>query len=355
MPLPSRPRTFSFVLLLGLGACDAPAGLPVAETTAGLVADTMAVPATSPFQSLAGGAVLPDGRLALADPLAGRVWLLSGDGSPPASLGSPGTGPGALTQPRGVLVEGDTLSVLSAGSLRLERFTLQGAHLGGSPVATDVVANPFELVAGNLALATTLGRDSSLARMVTLDGAIRQRYGTALAASPENLNPSALKATIRNGDVPEVFRNITLPVAGPGGDVWLVLHTEGKVQRFDAAGALQAEAVLPEAEIQPMREEFFRVNTDDSNPGALQAYLIATAGVADQDGLWLLLAQPPSQPSVLLRFSRDGQVGERLVVREGQGARLLLHDPRGDIFYLVNQESGTVVRVRREASPVPRS
>ena len=353
MPLPSPLRPLFLVLLLGQGACDTPPAGPAVETTTGLVADTIAVPATSPFQSLAGGAILPDGRLALADPLAGRVWLLAGDGSPPSSIGSPGTGPGELAQSRGVLVEGDTLSVLSTGSLRLERFTLQGAHLGGAPVATDVVANPFELVAGTMALATTLGRDSSLARLVTLDGTIRQRYGVALAASPDNLNPAALKASIRNGEVPEVFRNITLPVAGPAGDVWLVLHTEGKVQRFDAAGSLQTEALLPEAEIEPMREEFFRANTDDSNPGALQAYLIATAGVADQDGIWLLLAQPASQPSVLLRISRDGQVGERLVVREGKGARLLLHDPRRGAFYLVNQESGTVVRVRREAGATP--
>lgn len=326
-------------------ACSA--GEPIAATSAGLQVDTMATPATVPFQALAGGAVLPDGRLALADAAAGQVWLLSPDGGPPAALGQPGSGPGQLRQPRGVTLYGDTIAVLNAGNQRIELYAADGAPLGAREVSPELLTSPLELLPNGQLLTTTLGRDSSLARVIGVEGTILRQYGTVLASSPDDLSPSALQATIRGGEVPEVFRNVVLPIAAPGGGIWLVLHTEGRLQRFSEDGNLAAEAALPPEEVAPMRAEFFRANTDDSNAGRLLAYLIVTAGVADRTGAWFLLAQPSAAASVLLRVGNDGQWGERLVVREAAGARLLLRDDKSGTFYLVNQEEGVVVRVRR--------
>jgi len=343
-PVDSR-LTAGTLLFLLVAACASRE--PLASTTAGLQVDTIATTLTVPFQALAGGTILPDGRVALADAAAGQVWLLAPDGGPPATLGQPGSGPGQLNLPRGVALYGDTIAVLNAGNRRIELFGLDGATLGSRDLAPDLLTSPVELLANGQMLSTTLGRDSSLARVVRADGAILQRYGTALASSPDNLNPATLLATIRAGEVPEVFRNVVLPVGAPSGDVWLVLHTEGLIRRFDPSGTMAAEAVLPEEEVAPLRAEFFRANADEANSGRLVAYLIASAGVADATGAWFLLAPGPASASVLLQIGNDGQMGERLVVKEGAGARLLLRDTASGTFYLINQEAGVVVRVRR--------
>lgn len=342
MPAASRPALAGLAVILGCGSPEAPQ-----PTSPGLVADTLASPANLPARALAGGTVLTDGRLALADVAGGTVWLVSTDGTPPATIGSPGSEAGQLLQPIGVAQLGDTIAVVSAGNLRLERFSPTGAFWNSTPIAPDLLAGPMELLPTGQALTATVGRDSSLARLQSLDGTVIQRYGTVLSPISGGVNPGELKAEIRGGGIPGVFRNVALPVATPDGHTWLALHTEGRIERFGPDGARMIQTSLSEAEVAPIREEFFRVNTDPDQPGSLFAYLLVAAGVADDDGAWFLLAGPASQPAVLLRLTNDGAEAERLVVAESRGARLLLRDRAQDIFYLVNQQDGVVVRVRR--------
>jgi hypothetical protein len=345
------PRVRRALLLtpaLWLPACVAPADLD--PTSAGIVADTMASPATLPAQQLAGGAVLPDGRLALADVAAGTVWLLPGDGSPPATLGSQGSEPGQLLQPIGVTVVGDTIVVVSVGNRRVERYSAAGAPWGSSPLAAELFAAPLEVLPSGHVLVSTLGRDSSLARLHAADGTLLQRFGVVLAPTAGELNPGTLKAEIREGRVPEAFRNVALPVPGPGGELWLVLHTEGRIERLAADGTVLTQVTMPVEETTPIREDFFQSNTDPDRPGALFAYILVAAGVADTDGAWFLLAGPATRSAILLRILNDGAIAERLVVAEAPGARLLLRDQARDRFYLVNQQEGLVVRVRRAAN-----
>lgn len=342
MPMPSCARPLLAILAVG---CNASA--PPEPTTAGLVIDTIASPANLPSQGLAGGAVLPDGRLALADVIAGTVWLVGPDGGAPGQLVLGATAAGRPVQPIGVTAMGDTIAVIEAGNSRVELFASSGAPLGTLELAPELLAGPFELLPTGEALLATYGQDSALATRRSRDGVRLARYGSSTGTPDQGLDPAAIKRAIREGEIPEVFRNVVLPVGAPNGDIWLALHTEGVLQRHAADGRVLATATLPPEELAPLREEFFRANTDPEQPGAVFAYLMAYSGAADDAGAWFLLAQPADRTAVLVRIANDGSLGERLAVAEAPGARLLLRDAARDIFYLVNQQAGVVIRARR--------
>lgn len=345
MKLPPR----ACLLIAALSGC-ADASAPEA-TSAGLLVDTIATPTELPAQALSGAAVLADGRLALADIQAGAVWLVTPGMDAPQRLGTPGEGEGQLSQPIGVTTFGDTIAVMSAGTARIDLFESSGRAVGSRPVALELVSRPFELLPSGQALMATFGQDSALVAVRTLSGATVSRFGTVLSPGGQAVDPVAMKQAIRSGEVPAVFRNVVLPVAAPDGSIWMVLHTEGAIHRYAADGALLATATIPEDDVAPLREEFFRANTDPDQPGAIHAYLLAASGVADSGGAWFLLARPADRASVLLRVANDGSLVERLVVAESQGARLLLRDGARDAFYLVHQDEGVIVRVRRNAVP----
>jgi len=285
--------------------------------------------------------------LALADVIANTVWMVRPDGGPPEPVGSRTPGVGQLAQPIGVAAFGDTIAVVSAGTATVEFFSSAGAPLGSIALAPDLLATPFELLPSGLALVTTYGQDSALVTLRRLDGDRVARFGVGLPSANETVDPAAVLREIREGKVPEPFQNMAMPVGAPTGDVWLVRHTEGVFQRHGPDGTVRATAELAAEEVAPIRAEFFRANDAPGQPGAIVAYVIAYSGVADSAGSWFLLAQPANRSAVLLRIANDGTQAERLVVAESRGARLLLRDVQRDIFYLVNQEDGVIVRVRR--------
>ncbi|MDZ4675461.1 MAG: hypothetical protein SGI84_13475 [Gemmatimonadota bacterium] len=341
-----------WLLLFGLASgCDSADRPELEPTTPGLTVDTLASPAELPAQALSGGTVLPDGRLALADLRAGTVWLVGPVRGAPERLGTSGSGEGQISQPIGVTSFGDTIAVVSAGTARVDLFEHSGLHLGSLPLALALLSGPLELLPSGHALVATFGQDSALAALRTLSGATLTRFGSSLVPADQEIDPTAIKRSIRSGQVPGVFRDVVLPVGAPDGSVWVVMHTEGIIQRYGPDGVLLATATLPAAEVAPVREEFFRANTDPDQPGAIHAYLLTASGVADSAGAWFLLASPPDRSAVLIRIGNDGSIGERLVIAESRGARLLLRDLNRDVFYLVHQEDGVVVRIRRAGAP----
>lgn len=319
------------------------------STKAPFVVDTFATTATVPFQRPVDGVVLPDGRLAVLDFEAGRVFLLGGDGSLEQTLGRPGAGPGELKSARGITLRGDTLAILNDGNGRLELFLPGQTFSASRPLPANVSVRNATLLAADSTLAATGGEDSALAVLQTAAGTPIVRFAKPIVPNgPWDF--TAMRQEILAGKVPAGFRNHVVQMVDPAGPVWLLLHTEGRVERYSRTGVRQLTVAIPDRLIAPVRAEFFAANAAEKRPGVLRSYALAYNGVAQDQGLWLLLAYPDSLAPVLLHIDAAGVVAEEQELPGAEGARYLIPAGR-DTFYAIHPTEGVVFRLRRRQAP----
>jgi hypothetical protein len=330
--------------LLFLAACRPAA---TASDAAPFVVDTFATAETTPFQRPVDGVALPDGRLALADFQAEQVFLLGVDGALQQTFGTPGSGPGEFRAPRGVFLRGDTLAVLNGGNNRLENFIPGRGYIGSRPLPAGVQYREARLLPGDTAIVATGGGDSALAVQQDPWGKVIARYGRPPVPTTEVWDFGAIRQEILAGRIPDAMRNLATPIVDPAGDLWLVIHTEGRVERYGPRGDLRATLSLPDSEVAPIRAAFFAANAAEKRPGVLRSYFLAFSGVARDHALWLLLARPDSLPATLLWVDSTGAIAERQVVPGAEGARYLISAEGAGGFYAVHPTEGLVFRLRR--------
>ena len=330
--------------LLFLAACRSPAATHPPEP---FRVDTFATAETTPFQRPVDGVAFPDGRLALADFQAEQVFLLGVDGTLQQTLGTPGAGPGELRAPRAVVLRGDTLAVLNGGNHRVENFIPGRAYVGSRPLPSGVQYREARLLPGDTTVIATGGSDSALAVRQDPSGRVLARYGQPVVPAVEVWDFGAIRQEILAGRIPVELRNTATPIVDPGGDVWLVIHTEGRVERYAPTGELRARLTLPDSEVAPLRAAFFAANAAEKRPGVLRSYFLAFSGVARDHALWLLLAAPDSLPAVLLRVDSTGALVERQAVPGAEGARYLVSAEGAGGFYAVHPTEGLVFHLYR--------
>ena len=210
--LPLRREAASAVgsgLALLLAACGKPDRPATAAST---TIDTLASVETAPLQSPSGGVVLPDGRIAVVDAKAERVFILGGDSV--ETVGRPGAGPGELRFPWRVTLLGDTLAVSSYGTGRLDLFALDGSSRGSRPLPQGFQSQEVTPVRGDTMLMTTGGRDSTLVQRLAGDS-VTARYGAPVVPPTDIWDFGAIKQEIRDGHVPAAMRNIDASGTGP--------------------------------------------------------------------------------------------------------------------------------------------
>lgn len=137
-----------------------------------------------------GVAVDARGSVYVTDLDAGTIGVWSADGVALASFGARGRGPGQLSEPWGIAVEGAEVWVADHGNHRVQRFTTAGEWLG----AWGEAGPGEDQLLGPMGLA--VGRDGSLyvtdlmggrVRSFDRSGRVLARWGTGDGVSPDPL------------------------------------------------------------------------------------------------------------------------------------------------------------------------
>lgn len=167
------------------------------------------------------------GLLYIADAGANSILVFDSAGTLRTSIGHEGAGPGELQAPRSLQAGGDSLRLLDAGNARFAVFTLAGQFVRTQLAPGIALTGAVALSPDGAAVIGLGGKDSALAQGMSPDGELGSRFGVPLAPVSGYWDFSAIKQEIRDGRVPAVMRNLTLPVMAQHGPTWLCLSAEG--------------------------------------------------------------------------------------------------------------------------------
>jgi hypothetical protein len=287
------------------------------------------------------------GAVFLSDPQASVVHrILPGSGFA-APIGRPGAGPGELRLPGSMAFLGDTLAVVDLQNGRVQFYSPEGDALGSRPLPPDLspVVGPTLGPSGDLIL-PTVGRDSALAIVYFENGQERLRIGRSSGERWTQVDERELRQEVVDGKLPSLLLNLSLPVPAQDGTIWLVLQSQGVVERYDRNGSRTLSVSLSEPEFGPIEEDFIKKNrdADPEFPGiyALRYFVDAWAA---EPGLWLLLTDCDESPATILLLSEEGRVAEEYRFLSVSGATRFAVDTEGCWVYFVIGEEAEVVRV----------
>ncbi|MEJ2678839.1 MAG: hypothetical protein P8174_07170 [Gemmatimonadota bacterium] len=316
-----------------------------------VLADTLRGPETvvSAASGLIGGLadmqLGSDGTLYMLDMDNARVIARRPDGGT-VTIGRDGSGPGEFQRPVSLAVSDDTVWVHDIGTGRLQAFSTSGAYLAGHRIPTDGMGGGSALLPDGTIAVATGGADSTLVEVFAPAGRRIAGFGHPLAPPNMIWDFTAMKTEIREGHVPDQFRNLTMPFWGPDRTLWLVLVAEGEVRRYTETGQLKWKRTLEDATLDTIRSTFFTAGRTEKNPAFLPMLRIARDAQATSRGLWLLLDTPHDLGySVLLLLDpKTGAVRRRVVVEGVPDAGQIAVDPDRLQLYLSRTEQASVVR-----------
>lgn len=284
--------------------------------------------------------VSSSGLVYAADFQANQILRINPASADTFRIGRRGDGPGEFDGPWAVRATSEGLLVVDRGNGRTQHLTDTGTYLSSAPVTPIVLrAFPYITSAGELVIGTN-GRDSCLAILFDGSGRVMRRIGVPVVAPPAIADFGAIKAAIRSGEIPDDIRNEALVAADSEGSVWVVLQSEAEVRKYDSQGALSWSLIVDEPEMELARDEFFRRNRAETNPGSFYSlrYFRDLAVVGDE--LWLLLDTPSRGSAVILGIGLEGTVQRRVDIAGGGAASSMAVDAeRGTLFLFTGEDA----------------
>jgi hypothetical protein len=264
-------------------------------------------------------AVTADGSLLVLDPLNAHVLVLKRPGTVDLRFGRQGSGPGEFKNPRLVRALEAGFAVVDGGNNRLQLFDTLGRYVTSRPLPPFAGTYAAALSADGQIAVNTLS-DSTLLAVYDSSNNLLSRFVRSAAGMPSGISIRDTRQQIREGKVPEFFRNTVQPRFDPAGGVWLAHLTDGRVERWSARGRLQASHTLDEPELREIRAAFFNQHRDPEFQGLSILSYIADIQ-ATRSGAWVLLGGGDDDSAVLLHISPSGRRTGRWVFQQVRGAR----------------------------------
>ncbi len=253
-----------------------------------------------------------DGRLHVLDIQDSRITVFGQGGEHLNTFGQPGSGPGEMRGPAALWIHGDTVYVADMGNRRVQRWDREGEYLDQLPLPVGARPLGFDQWPSGRHVVVTGGRDSGLARLVDEKGTIVAMLGTPLAPPVSSFNVTQARRDVARGVMPAQLRNTARPFAGSDNGVWLVLHADARIERYDALGSQQWTVQLTIPEVDVIRSRFFEANSGPSPARPFQPPSLAVDGFELDGDLWLLLGLSDPHPVTVIVLSPQGALKYRI-------------------------------------------
>jgi DNA-binding beta-propeller fold protein YncE len=288
-----------------------------------------------------------DGNVWVADQANAHIVVIPADGGTLRTVGRKGSGPREFLRPVAIAFDGRAILVLDAGNARVQYFDSAGTATDQFGLNRGVIV-PVAMNARGEIATPTLGRDSSLVLILHDRATARRHLGTPVVPPPAMLSLSNLRDQATRGEIPVEFRNNVLPILDDEGNCWLVLQTEGKVQRFDSLNRLVWERLLPEEIVSHSRADFLSKASADFGPNRVPVPQVVQSGRSQDGELWLMFSPGPDGKNSLWVLDEENGHVRRHIRLNLTGAGAFALDPDGQRIYIAIPEDGVIVSARLE-------
>ena len=315
MTLVARHLAFTAIALLAAGVI-AGCGTERQESNEAV---SLTVPDTlvSTDSELIGGvqelSVAPDGDLHVADIRFKHVLVVAPDGAVRRTIGKAGEGPGEFVMPTVVQAESDSVRVFDPRTSRMQVFDREGSFGRSIQIEIPGIGSRLDFREDGSMAASTDGAGGSMVIVADAAGNRVTSFGNPIVPPTSFFDFTAIKAEIRDGRLPDAFRNTARVAAATDGSVYLVFHSDPQVRRYDGQGTLLWTTTLNEPVLASARERFFQKNREEQNPSAIHSLQYVTDAEVVNGDLWLLLNTQDATDGLLLVLSaEDGAVRRRI-------------------------------------------
>jgi len=342
LPRLLRAPGATVLIVTAIAAC----AVPSADELVTLVPmDTLVTTASELIGGVYDLALSPDGDLYVADYSYKHVLVVGPDGLVRRTIGRQGSGPGEFEMPYVVRAGADSVWVLDAAGNRVQVFDRAGGLARSYRLDVPGLGGGRDFRDDGSLAATIDGLDTAMILVFDAAGTRVGKFGEPIVPQVALYDFAALKSEIRDGRVPDAFRNRATLAWAPDHSLYLAFLAEPQVRRYDAAGRLLWTRTLDQPAMRSARETFIRKNIEEQNPSRVHSLQYVTDAAVVGGDLWLLLNTADENDGLLLVLRADDGAVRRRVIFPGlpntgffvvdQSRRRLYMAPPSDASILV--------------------
>lgn len=306
--------TIAAVWIAAVSACgDDGAVVSAGSSISLLSSDTLITTASETIGGVYDLALAANGDVYLADYGYKHVLVVAPDGTLRRTIGKEGSGPGEFQLPHVVSATADSVRVLDAESGQVQVFDAAGGLARSYRLDAPALGGGRDFRGDGWLAAAIGGSGGAMIRVVDPAGNPTASFGEPIVPEAQFLDFTAMKAEIRDGNVPGPFRNQAKIVWGQDDTLYLIFLAEPLVRRYGADGILLWTHQLADPVMEAARANFIRKNVEERNPARIHSLRYVTDAAAVGSELWLLLNTADQEDGVLLVLGADdGSVIRRI-------------------------------------------
>jgi hypothetical protein len=261
-------------------------------------------------------ALSPEGFIYILDSQDNNIKVFEKDGTFVKRIGRQGHGPGEFVRTWTLSVIKDKIYVTDTGNRRIQIFSGDGNFTESYRVPVEYGTGMTFDSKANLFLNTKGFRSPSLISVYDNQGNFVREFGSLEGDSIKYYDFTLIKKQIKEGKIPDSFKNDVLLIIDRSGDLFAVHRALNKLKKFTPDGKLLKETEIEAEEFKEIYKEFLKKNESELNPSIFWGLSYVNDLAVDKTGNLYLLLNTPSQMTVYV-FSKEGRImGKILGVEE---------------------------------------
>jgi len=286
-------------------------------------------------------AISPEGFIYVLDSKDNNLKVFNKNGTFIKCIGRKGQGPGEFVRPWTISIIEGKIYINDTGNRRVQVLSKNGEYLRSYKVPAEYGTGMAFDDKGRLYLNTKGFRSSKLISVHDNQGNLLNEFGNLEGDSIEYYDFIQIKKQIKDGKIPNFFKNDILLTHDNRGNLFAVHRALNKIKKFSSDGTLQNESEIMADEYQDIYKEFLRRNKSETNQATFWGLIYVYDLAIDKSGNLYLLLNIPSRMTVYV-FSKEGKIRGKLLGVEDSIFRIEIADD--NYLFALSQETQFIYR-----------
>jgi len=288
-------------------------------------------------------AVCKKGRIYILDSKDNNIKIFREDGSFIKYFSREGSGPGEFKRPWILDILEEEIYVADTGNRRIQVFTKDGQYLRSFKAPVDFGQGMRFDSKGNIYLNTKGFRSPKIISVYNSKGHFIREIGDLEGKSFEFFDFTLIKKQIRNGEIPDSFKNDLLLIVDNNGYIFAVHRALNKFKKYSSKGELFAEVEIKTEEYNKIYKSFLEKNESEKNPSIFWPLYYVNDLAVDEKGNLYILLNDPSRMTIYV-YSNDGKFKVKLI---GVGDRIFrIAISSNEYLYALSQETHFIYKFK---------